>query len=188
MLFKRLLVFLILLLAAPACSDDCPSGGQAGSCDFANTTVDTSADVKKLTLKEGCDYVPISLCSANPGFTCTLGGGASHSHRYAVIADQAGWDKLAATWSDPTACAPSGLPTDWTDTFLVLTAVDATASTSSNVSYVPHRRADGTLHIEATFDMSYDSDCDCLEMASLGLVVKATDAPKVCLKVTRDCQ
>lgn len=177
---------MLLPLAALGCSDDCPSGGQAGSCDFANTTVDTSADVKKLTLKEGCDYVPIDLCKSNPGFTCAQGGGASHSHRYAVIADQAGWDKVAATFSDPTACAPSGLPTDWTDTFLVLAVVDAEAS-SSSVSHVPHRRADGTLHIEATFDMSYVGESD-RAMTSLGLVVKAADAPRVCLKVTWDCQ
>ena len=182
-----LLGFLALGLALlPACGGDCPSGGQAGNCDFSNTAADPSMDVKPLTLEQGCDYVPIDVCSGSPGFTCSLGGGDQHRQGYAVIADQAGWDKLAASWSDPGLCTPAGLPTDWTDTYVVLASVRATSSTASTASYSLHRRSDGTPHIKIEIGMTYE-DCDCAEEESVGLLVKHKSPPVVCLQVSSIC-
>jgi hypothetical protein len=180
-------VFLVVSLT-PACSADCPTGSQAGACDLSNTTPDPAPSVTKLSLSTGCDYVPADICSGDPGFACWVGGGDQHQYGYAVIADQQALDKLASSWPDAAACMPKGIPTDWTDTFLLLATVRATSSTASSVSYAVHRRADDTPIIKLDFNMTYEKDCDCAEVATLGLLLSSPKMPAVCLDVESTCQ
>jgi len=181
-----LLGCLALLSLTPACGWKCPTGSQSGSCDLSNTALDPGAQVTKLSLSSGCDYVPRTSCAGTPGFTCTLGGGEQHRFGYAVIGNQQGWDKLSASWG--TGCAPAGVPTSWTDTFVVLATVSATESTDSSVTHTMHRQANGTPLVSLDFDMTYEQDCDCAAVAAVGLVIKSSAAPAVCLKVQSKCK
>lgn len=178
---------LLVLGLCSACSTDCPTGSQAGACDLSQTTPDPAASVTKLSLSTGCDYVPAEVCSGEPGFACWVGGGDQHQYGYAVIADQQAFDKLASNWPNAT-CTPKGIPADWKDTFLVLARVRATSSTASSVSHAVHRRADDTPIIKLDFNMTYEKDCDCAEVATLGLVISSAKMPAVCLDVLSTCK
>lgn len=178
---------LLLLGLIPACGADCPTGSQAGACDLSNTTPDPAPSVTKLTLSTGCDYVPSEICAGDPGFACWVGGGDQHQYGYAVIQDQQALDKLASSWSDVTSCMPKGIPTDWKETFLLLARVRATSSTASSVSHAILRRADDTPIIKLDVNMTYEKDCDCAEVATLGLLISSPKMPAVCLDVESTC-
>lgn len=186
--FRRVVagIGLLVALAPCACGWKCPTGSQSGSCDLSNTALDPGAQVTALKLTDNCDYVPRSSCSGNPGYTCTLGGGEQHRFGYAVIGDQQGWDKLAATWG--TGCTPTGVPTSWTDTFVILAAMSATEATASSVSHAVFRQSNGTPLVTLDFAVTYEEGCDCAELAAVGLVIKSSAAPGVCLKVKSQCE
>jgi hypothetical protein len=187
---QRIQLLACALLASgltPACSTECPTGSQAGACDLSNTTPDPAPSVTKLSLSTGCDYVPTDVCAGDPGFACWVGGGDQHQYGYAVIADQQAMDKLSSSWSDVDTCMPKGIPTDWTDTFLLLARVRATSSTASSVSHTILRRADDTPIIKINFDMTFEKDCDCAEVATLGLLLSSPKMPAVCLDVESTC-
>ena len=182
------LTLVVLSALVSACGSDCPGGGQSGNCNMSNTQPDPAMDVTQLSVKSGCEYVGPTFCTGDPGITCASGGGERARFGYAVIVDKAGWDKLAAQWSDPTACAPAGLPTDWTDTFLVVSSLHATAATDSSVTHTLHRLADGKPLIKLDYSVTYQESCDCATDAARLLVVKGQKPPSVCLKVASTCQ
>jgi len=188
----HLCLFLMLLLFAlpclSACGEECPGGSQGGSCDLSNTSVDPTIEARKLELVEGCDYLPATVCTGDPGFTCSQGGGGSHRHAYAVIGSQQAWDKLAAGWADPAGCTPSHVPTDWQETFVVLATMNATEATAATVNYTSHRRANGGPHFVVDFAITAQPGGGSAQSASLGLIVKNEDQPLVCLKVASTCK
>lgn len=180
---------LATLSLAPACGEDCPPSSQGGNCDLASSVPDTSLDVKPLTLTSGCDYVPASACTGNPGFACTGGGGALHRYGYALIVDQQGWNKLAATWGTAGTCTPKGVPTDWSETFVLLATMRATEASAASASHSVRRHGSGKAHVVLDFDVTHQLGCgDCTQLVSLGLVIKSATQPAVCLKVASACR
>ena len=186
----RSMLPLVLLLSSPwlttGCASDCPSGGQTGSCDLATTMPDNSLGVTRLELVEGCDYLPPEACTGSPPYTCGLGGGSKHNYAFAVVGDRQSWEALVA--HSDASCAPPGLPTNWSNTFLVVARGSATESSESSVTFSPRVRGSGTPVIKVDFGFTFEPDCDCAQLVNLALVVSTNTQPDVCLDVATTCK
>jgi hypothetical protein len=180
---KLLWPALLLGLLASGCGSDCPSSSQGGDCQMDNTSPDTTTTVKKLSLKEGCEF--ISSCTGSLSYACSRSGGDNYYHGYVMVVDQKGWDELTAGWSAD--CKPAGAPTDWIDKVLVIAAGRATGSSESSVTHSLHRRADGSPHLKFDFRFTFD-ECDCFQTPALGVVLDTDKKPVVCHKASTSCK
>jgi hypothetical protein len=181
---KALPLTLLLGLLAAGCGSDCPSSSQGGNCQMDNTSPDTATTVKKLNLKEGCEF--ISSCTGSLSYACSRSGGDNYFHGYVMVVDQKGWDDLTANW--PADCKPAGVPSDWIDKVLVIAAGRATECPESGISHSLHRRADGSPHLKFDFSFTFEEGCDCAQTPALGIVVDTDKKPAVCLKAKTSCK